>query len=61
MLSTYNMPFIPGVEPLDFMTLSLNATLGYGKLSEYNVHSLHGLKMAEKTNKFLKNLNPNKR
>jgi hypothetical protein len=47
------MPFIPGGERLDLNTLSLNATLADCKLSEYNVHSLHGLKMAEGTNKFM--------
>jgi len=55
------MPFIPGGEQLDLMTLSLNATLDRGKLSEYNVHSLHGLKMAEGTNKFMTKYQPNKK
>lgn len=39
--STYNLPFSPGPETLDHMSLSLNATHADGS-SEYNLHSLFG-------------------
>lgn len=54
-MSTYDLPFIPGFYyggNLDNMTLSLNATHKDGSL-EYDVHSLYGHMMVEKTFNFL--------
>jgi len=39
--STYNLPFSPGPDNMDHMSLSLNATHVDGS-SEYNLHSLFG-------------------
>jgi hypothetical protein len=54
------MPFVPGNENLDFMSISLNATHANG-LREYDVHSLHGYYMAEKTKQFMSENNFQKR
>ena len=39
--STYELPFSPGPDTMDHMSLSLNATHVDGS-SEYNLHSLFG-------------------
>lgn len=55
-LSTYYLPFIPGFNKggnLDTNTLSLNATHPSSKLTEYDLHNLFGLMMAETTYSFL--------
>jgi len=39
--STYKLPFSPGPDPLDHMSLSLNATHVDGS-EEYNLHSFFG-------------------
>jgi alpha-glucosidase (family GH31 glycosyl hydrolase) len=40
--STYNLPFVPGKNNLDFKTISLNATNNAGNQTQYNAHSLYG-------------------
>lgn len=40
--STYALPFTPGMSPLDYLSLSLNATHPANGFYEYDVHSLFG-------------------
>lgn len=53
--STYFLPFIPGVENLDYMSMSLNATHPSNNESEYNLHSLFGLTESKATFEILNN------
>ena len=41
-INTYELPFTPGKDSLDFLSLSLNATHPSNGASEYDVHSLFG-------------------
>jgi alpha-glucosidase (family GH31 glycosyl hydrolase) len=45
--STYNLPFNPGDIPLDYQTVSLNATHPSTGETEYNMHNLYGHSMAK--------------
>jgi alpha-glucosidase len=63
--STYFLPFIPGKDHLDFMTMSPNATHPSTNHSEFDVHSIFGMVETHRTRDFLVNSpntpHPNKR
>ena len=59
--STYALPFTPGMSPLDYLSLSLNATHPANGLSEYDVHSLFGHLEGKVTQDWLSKAQPDKR
>lgn len=57
-ISTFKLPFSPGADNLDHMSLSLNAT-HVDNETEYNLHSLFGHAEGMKTHKILSNVTYN--